>query len=442
MKGDVYTVLLILISVFEMWMCWQVLYWTVLEKQDLKNCQRAFIWANIIGLGILLGINREIIYFSNIMFIFSVLVTVLCVFLIKKKQFLFIIETTIWYLAGIASLDFFFAFISMTIFETDFYQFIYYTPSKPGAQIILLLFSRGSVFIVFRKIWKRQRINLEEWKSWLAVGCILLCVLLRGYQFLLYDMATGIKDMHGWSAAVSMLGIFIITGGIWGFIYRFKMMEKENQTLLVKEEMMRQNQMEMKALMDQNQILIHDIKNYLLTLRCYAKEKDWEKLNRYLDELCEEFRTNKIVSWTHIQMLDMLLAQKKQEAEKEQIEVYIEETVLGNLPFMEREICSMFGNLLDNAIEACQKVQGKKRWIKIRTNKQKNMLCIVIENSIDKKPIEKNGELISEKEDKRIHGYGLKSVKRIVEKYRGTFQYEIQEDFFNIKIIFFNLTYN
>lgn len=67
MERATHIIILTLISCFEIWMCYQILYRTVLEKRYLQTWQKILIWGNILGMGIVLGVNRSIFYFSNLM---------------------------------------------------------------------------------------------------------------------------------------------------------------------------------------------------------------------------------------------------------------------------------------------------------------------------------------------------------------------------------------
>ena len=60
----------------------------------------------------------------------------------------------------------------------------------------------------------------------------------------------------------------------------------------------------------------------------------------------------------------------------------IETEVFETLPFSDREIISLFGNVLDNALEACERIQDKKRWIKIKIKKKNHLLYIETSNAI------------------------------------------------------------
>lgn len=94
---------------------------------------------------------------------------------------------------------------------------------------------------------------------------------------------------------------------------------------------------------------------------------------------------------------------------------------------------------MDNAIEACRSLEEKGRWIIIKMEKKNQILFIEIKNSIGKKPVVKNGELITSKSDYMKHGYGIKSVKRIVEKYEGDFTYQTENDKFQVNLSFFDM---
>ena len=100
------------------------------------------------------------------------------------------------------------------------------------------------------------------------------------------------------------------------------------------------------------------------------------------------------------------------------------------------DISILVGNLLDNAIEACEQIQDGMRWVLFKLKKRQHSLFIEISNSLGTVPRIKDGELLTSKKDKRLHGYGLKSVKRIVQKYDGVFSFSVEADVFKVKISF------
>ena len=110
-------------------------------------------------------------------------------------------------------------------------------------------------------------------------------------------------------------------------------------------------------------------------------------------------------------------------------EMQIDTEVFSTLPFTDREIISLFGNLLDNALEACEKINDKERWIKIKIKKKNLLLYIEIANALEEMPKQIQKEFVSNKKDNGLHGYGMKNIQDIVRKYDGIFRYKIYGEY-------------
>lgn len=107
------------------------------------------------------------------------------------------------------------------------------------------------------------------------------------------------------------------------------------------------------------------------------------------------------------------------------------------LSFMsDDDICVLFGNALDNAIEYEEKVEEGKGFIDVKIVKNNGFICVHIENYCHEQPEIINGLPKTSKEDKLFHGFGMKSIKMIVEKYGGEFSYKYEDDMFQLNLIF------
>lgn len=101
------------------------------------------------------------------------------------------------------------------------------------------------------------------------------------------------------------------------------------------------------------------------------------------------------------------------------------------------DICSIFGNLLDNAIEYYDRFKDcKNKYIDIKINTVNEFLVIKITNCLVSKIEMKNGKICTTKEKKNMHGIGLLSVKESVEKYDGYFNVNISESEYVATILF------
>ena len=184
--------------------------------------------------------------------------------------------------------------------------------------------------------------------------------------------------------------------------------------------------------------VVHDMKNHILALKKYDQEQNWSGLHEYLNELSDDMLEYNFHVWTGNHMLDMILNQKRKDAQNQNTVIQIDTEVFSTLPFTDREIISLFGNLLDNALEACEKINDKERWIKIKIKKKNLLLYIEIANALEQMPKQIQKEFVSNKKDNGLHGYGMKNIQDIVKKYDGIFQYKVYEDHLIFMISIYN----
>ncbi len=101
------------------------------------------------------------------------------------------------------------------------------------------------------------------------------------------------------------------------------------------------------------------------------------------------------------------------------------------------DLSSLFGNIIDNAIEAALKLNGDYRLIKISAHEKNGFLSLVEENYVDGKvAFSKGGLPISTKENQIYHGFGGKSIKYIATKYNGTYSFEQKGNKFKVSLLF------
>ena len=418
-------------------MCYQVLYRTVLEKEHLRKWQKVLIWGNILAAGTLLGINRKILFFSISMFVFVISITLLCAWIVERKNMLIKIEIITLFYTILALLDFFCGFISMEMIGKQFWIEIYKF-SQSMLQCVLFLIPRAGAILFLMK-WKEKSLILKENRKILALLCVVFLGILRIYTTTMINMVTSTRTAQGWSAAVSMVFVSALTAGVFLFFHHFQMLKAENKMLLELETLSENHIKDMELMMEKNRIQTHDMKHHLLILREYGQEKQWDSLMSYLNKLSDDILVQKKTVWTQAGILDTLLEQKKAKAEAKGIEVRIRAERIGKLPFSDLEICTLFSNLLDNAIEACEKIEDDRRWVAIQITRKSGMLYLTISNSIKERPSEQEGTLITNKQNHQLHGYGIKSVQRIVRKYEGDFSYQIRKSEFIVTITFWKL---
>ena len=156
----------------------------------------------------------------------------------------------------------------------------------------------------------------------------------------------------------------------------------------------------------------------------------------YLDQMEEEIRNYEAQNKTGNKVLDTLLTSKNLFCMKNHISMtsVVDGTLFDFMDVM--DICSIFGNALDNAIECEKKIKDReKRLIHVSAFSQRNFLIIRFENYCEN-DLKFDAELpTTTKEDSQFHGYGLKSLRYTVRKYGGEVDINVQDNWFELKIL-------
>lgn len=177
----------------------------------------------------------------------------------------------------------------------------------------------------------------------------------------------------------------------------------------------------------------HDLKHHIIALRA---EESAQKRDAYLDKMEEEIRNYETQNKTGNKVLDTLFTSKSLYCMKNDISLtcVVDGTLFDFMDVM--DICSIFGNALDNAIECEKKIPEKeKRLIHVTAFSQRNFLIVRFENYCED-PIEIGRKLpATTKDDTRFHGYGLKSIRYTVKKYGGEVDVNMQDNWFCLKIL-------
>ena len=180
-------------------------------------------------------------------------------------------------------------------------------------------------------------------------------------------------------------------------------------------------------------IKYHDLKHQLVGLRgemSEAKRLEWIKT---LEEELEEYRPE---MQTKNSVLDTIIAGKMMDCRSQNIKLtcVADGTLLENMHVT--DICTIFGNALDNAIEAVSFVRDEeKRLIHLTVTEQKNFLLIEVSNYYEGEVKISKGRIKTTKNDVANHGFGIKSIRYAVEKYKGFVRCETKDNWFDLKIL-------
>lgn len=179
----------------------------------------------------------------------------------------------------------------------------------------------------------------------------------------------------------------------------------------------------------------HDTRHHIMALKGLLKSNDNKKLEAYLHELSENL-TPLPKTYCESPSVNALLCHYHNLAEEEKIDTDFLVSLPDELPFSETDLCIILGNFLENAIEACRRMESQNRFITLKmTMPGRCTLVIMTENSYEGTiQRAKDGSFLSSKERNR-KGIGIASVLNVTEKYNGVPRFEYQNNVFKASLL-------
>lgn len=377
----------------------------------------------------------------NLLFYYNVTVNVICL-LIFHFLFSFVLYKNKWknslfYAILISGLIVVTEFSVMTvlavIFDTNSKDYVndYFQYS------LLIIFSKSLLFLslkiigeLINRFSENKKIDFIFFIYPASTLLILVDFIIIFYQF---KLSNEIKFIISISCFLLILTIIITC------IFQQQASKKEAELVELKALNQEQelNNTYFELLEHQNeelQIFVHDTKNHFRNI--YDLSSNPEKVREYALGIVKDIDDTNQMGKTSNKLLDFIISKYDYMCKKNDIE-FEKNIHKSEFKFIEdQDLSSIFNNLFDNAVEAAKK--SKNRYIVFGVNKINNMLAIDITNSCDIPPVIKNNKLVTTKEDKKLHGYGFKSICRTVKKYNGDIEWEYDEIncCFTVSIIF------
>ncbi len=181
----------------------------------------------------------------------------------------------------------------------------------------------------------------------------------------------------------------------------------------------------------------HDLNNKIIVIKQLLEKNKIEDLNEYISGLSGKLEKTDTYCQSGNVAVDSIVNYKLSFAHEKGIDIRTDISIPPDIIIENDDIVIIIGNLLDNAIEAAGKT-SEKGYISFQLKLNKNSIYINVENSHSNNFNKEKGKLITTKEDKKMHGIGLKSVETVVEKYEGVMDISYNDVKFDVTIIIYN----
>lgn len=307
---------------------------------------------------------------------------------------------------------------------------------KKLSDYIFLAGSR-SVFIgivlIIIYIQKKTAIRTKKpGLEWYISTGIAVCIigLLDVISNIIFVVPYSIKNEILFFLSILIIGLlFVLT------MLLFKRIEKRNieyTNVLLQLQKSEANQMYIESINQKDEglrILVHDIKNHLQSMAILNEQGENDKLSKYIDDLVRRANLKAAADISKNKLLNAIVYRYYNQALSRKIKFSYDVRDVNTENIEEVDTTSILCNLLDNAMEGCS---GSNPFIDliIHSGQSAGTIVISVVNSCLRNPlVDKKGKLITSKNNKTIHGYGLESVRKTAEKYGGDVNvYYLNED--------------
>ena len=236
------------------------------------------------------------------------------------------------------------------------------------------------------------------------------------------------------------LFLFIINvGAILVYYVVTRLILEQNKTLELKE---KNHQLTMQAMQYENlrekitdaRRAKHDVRHHITLMREYLNRGELDALRRYLSEYSESLPDDSLVRFCENTAANAVLLYFAQQAKDSGIDYIVKAEIPGDIFVSDTDISVLFGNLIENALDACRGETSEDRKIIVRAGLAGGSLCITVDNTFTGLlKHTSSGELASTKH--RGLGLGTKSVESIAAHYGGVCRFEAKEGMFYASVM-------
>lgn len=281
----------------------------------------------------------------------------------------------------------------------------------------------------------RRYIPGKYWTGMTICFSIVLLSLLAVQYFNGRIEDTGNLHMYLTLFSTGLLIIWLLLYFVFYFVCRYFSKATEANALLIQNDIIERYMLRKQVSDERIKILSHDLKHSLTQWRALAKEKGDTNALQSISEYEKELQSSLLINVEN-ESANAIINQKYLEARQAKLEFLIDGAFHKDLFISKLDLCSLLGNLLDNAFEAAAQAETELlRRVKLSIKRKGNLLILMIENGYAIKPVLKNGVFVTHKKDKDLHAIGMRSIQIVAEKYGGVVHHSFKNQWFQATVM-------
>lgn len=306
-------------------------------------------------------------------------------------------------------------------------------------RIICIIITKLLFFFFTRLILKFKSGKIQNLKIRDCVLLIIIPMLLTYSLVMLLFIFIRVDPSTEMFVYIILFSVFNI-GAILFMYYMIHKTEKTNKMKMEYSMLTQQYEMQNESIEKTNEVMRqlsafrHDVKNNMKCVSELIQSGSYAAAVSYCEKYCDRIEKSGTVYYTSNDTLNAIINVKVNYAKRKDIDV--KTTISDDMSYMDNiDTCVLLANIMDNAIEAEEKLSKENRYIELEIYQRKNYHCIQLKNKINDSVLMYNKNLLSTKSNGAEHGIGHKNVERIVKKYGGDVRYYEENNMFCCGII-------
>jgi hypothetical protein len=289
--------------------------------------------------------------------------------------------------------------------------------------LIILLFG-GILLLLSRFIKRFKKLHQISKLSWFILYSGWFLIMLsstKNYQSKNDHTEGGLEGLNNVNQVLIGIAVLLIIMLIAINHSDKRLLRVENALLKEQNEIQYANYLALQQQELNIHKLYHDIGNHIKTIQVLVNNGDNKEAREYTENLVNHYREINKVYYCNNKIINAVLSQKLKVCDQSNITYDIDLTIPEGLTIRDIDLMSVYSNLLDNAIESCQRNENTNNYIKVKSSLVGNYFAIKIVNSKyqEKNVINEKGRFTTWKKNKTMHGYGIRILEEIIERYDG-----------------------
>jgi putative membrane protein len=302
--------------------------------------------------------------------------------------------------------------------------------------LIMIIFTVpfATLNFLFTKRVLTPLINKADVKTSMSICCILFIILVIN-SFATYDLSW----KQSFPIKYIIIRLFSFLGTIEVIVILKRLVEEQENRLILSEDCKRQEVLlaiqkeqfySLSEKIEETKRVRHDLKHHFAAMQVFLLQKEYDKLSEYIQKEIEFVPNEEKVIFCENITVNAILSYYYKKAKNINSRMEVKASIPDRLRLEDTELWVIFGNLLENAIEGCERVRDKERKIKVTIYYKDTTLFILVDNVVNEEFIKKspNGFISSKNSD--VHGVGIESIRFLAKKLDGGADFEVKNGWF------------